>query len=725
MTPRTDNPDSELYERCIPPRLFVGVLVYLAIYLIWLVFGGSADRELIGDFAFLPLTAVAALVSWGAGNRAKRISGLRWGWRLISLALISYGLGDAVQLYYEVFAGQLPWPSLSDAFYLGFYPLFLAGILRFPWGRAGARGRRRQALLDAATIAIGGGTVVWYVVLGPTAYADTGTLLSTIVSVAYPVGDLVLIVALSRLWLGSGQTRLARPLALLSAAVGFFITADLTYSWVLLNSTYTGGSLLDSLWMFATALFVFAAASQPAQQSFEEYLPTQDEGDTFGVAALPYLAVAVVFALLIGSQAKDSFFPGLSLTLTAALVAVLVVARQFLAQRSLTSIYHELREAHAELAALATTDPLTALPNHRALVDAMDRELDRAKRYKRECSLLFIDVDYFKALNDGCGHAAGDTVLNELGEVMLRSLRTIDTLGRWGGEEFVAVLSEVDSDAAMKTAERIRSTVAEHFFDVASGTHITISVGAANYPRDGEVRSELLEAADRAMYTAKRMGRNQIFSAADPTVFALRDGEGTDYELNERATMGAVDALAMLVDTRDKGTGDHVAHVAKLAESVALTLGCSPKQAREVYLAAKLHDIGKVAVADSILRKPGRLTAEEWELMRKHPAVGADVVSRIARLANLAPIIRSHHEHYDGDGYPAGLKGEEIPLEARIVGVADAFDAMISDRPYRKRMTLAEAREELRRCAGSQFDPEVVTALEKLLEGEYERVAAY
>ena len=273
----------------------------------------------------------------------------------------------------------------------------------------------------------------------------------------------------------------------------------------------------------------------------------------------------------------------------------------------------------------------------------------------------------------------------------------------------------VDAAGAMITAERVRSTVAEHAFDIAAGTHITVSIGVASYPRDGRERGPLLEAADRAMYAAKRMGRNQVFSAADPIVEALLGGEGTAGEMDERATMGAVDALALLVDARDRGDGNHISRVARLAERTALTLGCSPRQARDVYLAAKLHDIGKVAIADSILRKPGKLTEEEWEQLRRHPATGAEVLSRIARLANLAPIVRSHHEHFDGSGYPEGLKGEQIPLEARIVGAVDAVDAMLSDRPYRRRMSVEEAREELRRCAGTQFDPAVAKALEGLL----------
>jgi putative nucleotidyltransferase with HDIG domain len=206
-------------------------------------------------------------------------------------------------------------------------------------------------------------------------------------------------------------------------------------------------------------------------------------------------------------------------------------------------------------------------------------------------------------------------------------------------------------------------------------------------------------------------------------VEALERDPLVGFEPNEFATVAAVEALAVLVNSRDAGTSEHSCRVAVLAEALALSLGCSRERARDIYLAGQLHDIGKVAVPDSILRKRSELTPAEWEIMRRHPAIGANVVSHVGSLARLAPIIRSHHERYDGGGYPQGLSGAEIPLEARIVAVVDAFDAMISDRPYRLRMSVEGARQRLRECAGTQFDPEVVAALDSHLDGEPELVS--
>jgi HD-GYP domain-containing protein (c-di-GMP phosphodiesterase class II) len=195
---------------------------------------------------------------------------------------------------------------------------------------------------------------------------------------------------------------------------------------------------------------------------------------------------------------------------------------------------------------------------------------------------------------------------------------------------------------------------------------------------------------------------------------SLHGGKGPGPEVAERWTAEVVDSLVMLLAGKDPSAGNHISNVARMGRRIAQSLDCTQRQVRKVYLAAKLHDVGKCTIPASILQKSGPLTAEESGLMREHPVTGAEMVSRIDQLAFLAPTIRSHHEHYDGGGYPDGLRGGEIPLAARIVCVADAFDAMTSDRCYRRRVALEEAREELRRCTGSQFDPIVVGALERL-----------
>jgi len=230
---------------------------------------------------------------------------------------------------------------------------------------------------------------------------------------------------------------------------------------------------------------------------------------------------------------------------------------------------------------------------------------------------------------------------------------------------------------------------------------------------NGQERSSLVEAADRAMYAAKRLGRNQVRLVTDLAINTLE----MDSEMSREdvSLLGMVEALATLVQARDHYTGDHVHSVARLTTQTALALGLSPTEARMVGMVGKLHDIGKVAIPYAILQKPSALTDAEWVLMRTHPVIGEDVVRCIPALRGIAPSLRAHHERWDGAGYPDGLAGEAIPLGARIVSVADAYEAMTTNRPYRGACSPEEAVEELRRCAGSQFDPRIVEAVERVL----------
>ncbi len=373
-----------------------------------------------------------------------------------------------------------------------------------------------------------------------------------------------------------------------------------------------------------------------------------------------------------------------------------------------------LREANERLAALATTDPLTALPNHRALIDIIDKEIERSHRYNRPASLLFLDIDHFKALNDGCGHAVGDAALIEFGQELQKGLRAIDTLGRWGGEEFVILLPETDGELALEVAERLRASIASHLFEAGGGVRITCSLGAATYSQDALSRSELVHAADRAMYAAKKLGRNQVRAVSDPIVNTLDSAIESSRE--DIATQGTVEALARLVEVRDDYTGEHTEGVAQLASQLAKAMGLDETEARRVSLVARLHDIGKVGISDAILRKEGKLDEEEWRLMKLHPIIGADVVSHVPSLRLTMPGIRGHHERWDGRGYPDRLEGEHIPLAARIVAVADAYSAMTTDRPYRQARSHEVAIEELKRSAGTQFDPAIVEAFLQVFE---------
>src|SRR5579863_1402544 len=392
--------------------------------------------------------------------------------------------------------------------------------------------------------------------------------------------------------------------------------------------------------------------------------------------------------------------------------------------RSIGRLYRQIEEKNARLAenntllqALSKTDPLTELPNHRALLSTLKQELERAQRYDRPCSLLFLDLDHFKALNDSYGHTAGDIVLCAFAGILSATIRTMDTAGRWGGEEFVVILPEATAEDALGVAERIREAISFSSFEISGGLHLTCSVGVACYPEHAADQDALLTAADQAMYGAKRLGRNQVRMVSDPAIIALLTSESAEGGREETALHGTVEALITLVEKRDWSLGHHSQQVADLVRQLALAYGMSLEDAQVVAVAGQLHDIGKVAIPDAILQKPGPLTEEEWEQMRKHSIVGAEVISCIPSLRPLAPVIRAHHERWDGQGYPDHLQNEQIPLAARLIAVVDSYMVMITDRPYQLARPQAAVLVELQRCAGSQFEPRVVEALIGLLQG--------
>lgn len=396
--------------------------------------------------------------------------------------------------------------------------------------------------------------------------------------------------------------------------------------------------------------------------------------------------------------------------------------------RSVARLYRQIEEKNARLGesnerlqALSTTDPLTELPNHRALLSTLEQELERTQRHDRTCSLLFLDIDHFKALNDGYGHAAGDIVLQDFARVLSSTIRSMDTAGRWGGEEFVAILPETTGDEAATIAERIRKAVSFHSFAISGGLHLTCSIGVACYPEHVHNQDELIKAADQAMYGAKHLGRNQVRVFSDPALVSLFQEEAARGGREESALRGTADALVKLVEERDRSLGHHSQQVATLSGQLARALGMSPEEAQKVALAGMLHDIGKVAIPDAILLKPGPLTEEEWKQMRRHSIVGADVIDHIPSLRPLVPVIRTHHERWDGGGYPDHLRGEQIPLAARLIAVVDAYTVMLTDRPYQQAIPPEAALAELQRCAGTQFDPHVVEIMACVLQEAQEQ----
>lgn len=352
----------------------------------------------------------------------------------------------------------------------------------------------------------------------------------------------------------------------------------------------------------------------------------------------------------------------------------------------------------------ANTDELTGLYNHRSFHERMEQEIARGSRFGGTFSLIMLDIDLFKSYNDIYGHLAGDQVLRKVAHYLESSVRGIDLAFRYGGEEFAVILPEARLDDAYKVAERIRKTIESKTSSRAMP--ITASLGVGNWPNDGVMKEEVIGLADAALYRAKQTGRNRTCLSSDvlkPDTSLI----GVELEARPRA-LSIIYALAATVDAKDSYTYGHSRKVSEYAVAIAEAYKLSQDRISTIRAASLLHDIGKVGVPDSILNKKTSLNEEEWKPIRAHPELGVEILRHVIDLVNCLPAILHHHEHHDGSGYPAGLSGEGIPLEARILSVADAYDAMTSPRPYHKQLSLEEAIEELRRCAGTQFDPEVV-----------------
>ena len=394
---------------------------------------------------------------------------------------------------------------------------------------------------------------------------------------------------------------------------------------------------------------------------------------------------------------------------------VLVVGTAVVAGVLLAHLRGRLEGIYQRASSAARLDPLTGLLNRRSFQEHFDIEIERSRRTGRPVSVLVGDIDSFKPFNDELGSERGDQALEALAGDLCKWKRRIDLAARIGGEEFALLLPESDERGAFLVAERLRRAVHRTFND--EPVSLTISFGIATFPDHGEDPQLLLRAADQALYAAKHMGadRSVIYSAE---VAAMLGPKGDNIEMQ----LATVVNLAEALDIRDSGTANHSQAVGRYAGLMAEELGLSAEQVERVRLAGVLHDVGKIGISDRVLNKPGPLTDAEWKEMRTHPEIASRLLSR-PEFDDLRGWILAHHERPDGGGYPKGLKGDEIPLEARILAIADAYEAMTADRVYRPALGEHAARAELVGGADQQFDGEVVIAFLRALEREQSDVA--
>lgn len=395
---------------------------------------------------------------------------------------------------------------------------------------------------------------------------------------------------------------------------------------------------------------------------------------------------------------------------------------------------HEDKDTMGKLKNLSLRDPHTGIYNYRYLIERLTSELTRARRYSSPLSVIMIDLDFFKAINDAYGHECGNQILKEFAEYLSGFVRNNDIVVRYGGEEFVIVLPEISKNEAILFAQRLLDDLAMHLFDPAGNKiKLKMSLGLSNFPEDGNdtgtVRG-IIDLADKAVHNAKEGGGNRLYTFKSTIKVSDKlDGnvESADIDnvtrklskMMERTNQALIESLyafAKKVKAKDYYEDAQFEDTVSMAVKIAKRLNLSDEMVENIKHAATLHDIGKIGVSKEILLKKGKLNEEEYEAVKRHPQMGAEIIKPIQFLKDLIPIILYHHDRYDGVGNPSGLKGKEIPLGARIIAVIDVYQALISDRPYRKAYNKKEALKIIKEGSAVQFDPDIVKVFLEAIE---------
>ena len=624
-------------------------------------------------------------------------------WRNIAVAMSFFFVGMLYRTYHVIAFNKHPGAgSFEDLmFALGFLlfvPIVI--LLTEPFEVVGLRKLRN--MLDFATMLVLILAVAFLVLFAPLEIIKKGgSLGGNVVMVLYPVISIAFVVYLLAFKRGRWHGPVLLILtALIAAALGVIGTAvGIPWNYYEAGNAYAGA--VDSMWVITFSLFALAAITRIAEPpaAHREPTPELDLPHWPGIASMIIGLLGVPILIYMATHTPDPLTQ-LVVSVSAAAVAMLIVARSIV-----------ITTENKRLAEESYLDPLTGLYNYRYFRERLAREVTHALKDNDAVSLCVIDMDDFDGFNRARGYAAGDNRLKWLSRVIKANVREYDSVFRIGGDDIAVILPVTDAVQAYQDCLRIARRAESP--DDGISDRLRLSIGIASIPLHTSSADELTRFAEGAAYWAKMSGGERIVVFDPQTVEALDSAEHM-VKLEELSHTRLVESLAAAVDARDSYTEHHSRNVARLAAILADTAGCPDDCASLISAAGLLHDIGKIGIPDAILTKPAVLEPDEYERIKEHPVLGIQILRASVR-EDILPWVLAHHEWWDGNGYPNGLRGEEIPYEARILAVCDAFDAMTSDRPYRASFSDNEAAEEILRCAGSQFDPDLARTFAGLI----------
>ncbi len=620
-------------------------------------FGGPAMDALAKNWVY---TGAEVLAVGICAARVWACREDRWAWALIAFGLLTWTAGDLVWTLWLDNLANPPFPSIADPLYLAMYPAMYAALMLLLRARRGRVSAGQW--LDGGMVALALASVGTGLVLPAVLQISHGRIIEDTVNLAYPLGDLTLLVFVVVAF-ALYSWRPDRLWVCLGAAMVVDAVADLLFSYLEAKGTYVAGGILDTMWPAAMALFA-VAAWQPVRRRASQPVAS------FHIIVLPLGFAALALGVLVDA-AFTHITPAAVLLAAGALITGIVRA-VLTFMENVRMLRHSAKDA--------LTDGLSGLGNRRRLMRDLDEAVADADENHPQ-TLVFFDLNGFKRYNDTFGHAAGDALLARLGGALRAAVGSHGRAYRLGGDEFCLLLmGRFTTDDALIGAATAALTEHGNMFSVSA------SHGLATAPEEAATTTALLQLADQRMYAAK-----------------VRTSRSTPPRTHN--------VLMQVLSERTPDLHYHVYGVGQLVRDLGRDFGLDVDQLDELLRAAELHDVGKLGIPDAILDKPGALDDEEWRLMRQHSAIGERILNADPVMQSVARLVRAGHERWDGTGYPDGLAGAAIPLGARIIAACDALDAMTSDRCYQSGRTLPDALAELRRCAGTQFDPDVVAAL--------------